>query len=286
MARFKIGAVMACLRLPRPEALKAAHELGLEGIEPSVRMDDIEGSKAEGESLPDLKRECDRLGMRISAVVGGSALPGVAHGPLTAETRQAARRLVDYVADLDVPIITTHIGIIPADAESDRRRAMRDFWREAADHAAKLGVVFAIETGPERAEVLRAFIEDVGSPALGVNLDPANLAMVMGEDAVEAARILGPHVRHTHAKDGAKLRPCDGTIVYDPARAEERRADVERNGPIYEERSLGEGTVRWPEYLDVLSAAGFDGFLSIERERSDNPIESIRHSVEFLRKFL
>lgn len=283
MARFEIGTRLVCLRLPRSEGVKTAHELGLDGIEPSVKMDDIEGAAPQGETLADARRECDRLGLTISAIGGGSALPGVAHGEFTAEQRAAARRLVDFVADLEIPVITSHIGVVPEDRDSARYAAMRDYWREAADRAADRDVVLAIETGPERSEVLRGFIEDVASPALGVNLDPANLAMIINEDAVHAAEVLGPHVRHTHAKDGAQLRPCDASLVYDPERREERAADVERHGPFYEERAFGQGAVRWPEYLDALAAAGFDGFLSIERERSDSPVESTREAAEFLR---
>ena len=44
---------------------------------------------------------------------------------------------------------------------------------------------FAIETGPERAEVLRAFLDSLGSRGVAVNLDPANLVMVTGDDPVK-----------------------------------------------------------------------------------------------------
>jgi len=104
-------------------------------------------------------------------------------------------------------------------------------------------VTFAIETGPEPAAVLKRLLDAADSPGVGVNLDPANLVMVTGDDPVAAARLLGPRVVHTHAKDGRKLQACDAAEVYG-AFADGGFAQLEkRMGRLFEEVPLG--AARW-----------------------------------------
>ena len=45
---------------------------------------------------------------------------------------------------------------------------------------------------------------------------------------------------------------------------------------------LGEGSVRWPEYLAALEGIGYHGFLTIEREVGENPEADIAKAVSFL----
>lgn len=64
----------------------------------------------------------------------------------------------------------------------------------------------AIETGPEISADLKVFLDDLHSTGVAVNLDPANLVMVTGDDPVQAVYNLKDYIVHTHAKDGIKLR--------------------------------------------------------------------------------
>ena len=139
-----------------------------------------------------------------------------------------------------------------------------------------------METGPEPARTLRALIDDVGDAGLGVNLDPANLAMVLREDPVAAARTLAGRIVHTHAKDGVNLRPCSGKEVYG-AFAEGTVERLVERGELFRETPLGEGSVPWPAYLRALADTGFRGYLTIERETGPDPAADIAAAVAFLR---
>ena len=57
-------------------------------------------------------------------------------------------------------------------------------------------------------------------------------------------------------------------------------------GHEYLELPLGKGDVDFDIYLPALSAAGFDGFLTIERECGDAPEKDIAMAVEFLKEKL
>ena len=158
---------------------------------------------------------------------------------------------------------------------------MRAACRELGDYAESCGVAFAIETGPETAESLAAFLRKVDSKGIGVNYDPANLVMVAGDDPVRGVHALKDFIVHTHAKDGVQYRPCDTEQVYG-AFADGGVEDFDF-GRHFDEVPLGQGGVDFDAYLAALADVGYQGYLTIEREVGDNPEADIRMAVEFLR---
>ena len=66
-------------------------------------------------------------------------------------------------------------------------------------------------------DTLGDFLDSLNSTGVAVNLDPANLRMVTGDDPVKAVHRLKKYIVHTHAKDGNRLAVGDPEIIY-PAR--------------------------------------------------------------------
>ena len=151
-----------------------------------------------------------------------------------------------------------------------------------AAFADESGARFAVETGPEKADTLRRFLDAIGSRGVSVNLDPANLAMCAGDDPVNAVHTLKDYIVHTHAKDGLRLRAADTRRLYAPTfyGLEPETWDCIREVP------LGEGGVKWDEYLAALKNIGYDGFLTVEREVGERPSEDILKAVAFLKEKL
>jgi sugar phosphate isomerase/epimerase len=86
--------------------------------------------------------------------------------------------------------------------------------RAAARAAAGAGVTLAVENHADlRAAELRDLLERVGDDAVGVCFDTAN-ALRVGDDPLEAARMLAPRVRMLHLKDCA---PPDGSVTGPPS---------------------------------------------------------------------
>jgi sugar phosphate isomerase/epimerase len=103
-------------------------------------------------------------------------------------------------------VLTSHIGVVPADESNPRFAVMRDALAELGEHGQKAGVRVAIETGPETPDTLKHFLDSIGGDWVGVNYDPANLRMVCGIDPVPGVAILADKIFHTHAKDGRMLK--------------------------------------------------------------------------------
>lgn len=137
---------------------------------------------------------------------------------------------------------------------------------------------FAIETGPEIATTLKMFLDDLGSKGVAVNYDPANFVMVTGDDPVKGVYTLADYIVHTHAKDGKKLLDISAEEIY-------RVIDEEKNqGLNYIELPLGQGDVDFDNYLKALEEVGYRGYLTIEREVGENPVEDISMATEYLKE--
>ena len=160
---------------------------------------------------------------------------------------------------------------------------MQEACRELAEFADSLDAHFAIETGPERAQTLRTFLDSLNSKGVAVNLDPANLVMVTGDDPVKAVYTLKDYIVHTHAKDGIKLKDSNPEYIYQVVHP---IPEEYSQGGYFEEVPLGKGSVPFKEYLTALDDIGYKGFLTIERECGDNPSADIAAAANYLRSFM
>lgn len=283
---MKIGALVDSLQLPLEEGLEKAAELGLDGVQMHVAAGKNPIWEMTDTGIARLREKCRSLGVEISATCGDLGGHGFERPDENATRIPQMRRVIDVTNALGCKIVTTHIGVVPADRDCPQYKVMCSALAEIGNYAESAGVVLAIETGPEPARVLRRFIEDTGSGAVKVNLDPANMVMVLNEDPAESAAILAPHIVHTHAKDGVHYRKCDPVKVYHAFAEGGFDKLLEETGQLFEEVPLGQGGVPWPAYLAALRDAGFDGFLTIERETGDNPAADIAAAVAFLKQAL
>ena len=284
MMPFKIGVLSDSFRLSPRDGIRKAREVGADGVQVYAVHGEISPELMDRETRRDFSRYCSELGLDISALCGDLGGHGFQHADENHMRIEKSKRIVDLAVDLGTSVVTTHIGVVPEDKDNETYRILRAACSELGKYAASKGVTFAIETGPEKATTLRSFLDDIGSRGIGVNLDPANLVMVVADDPVQAVYTLKDHIAHTHAKDGVQLHPCDPVKVYG-AFAEGGVTELETL-KLFEEVPLGEGGVNWDAYLSALREIGYAGYLTIEREVGENPERDIRLAVQFLRSHL
>lgn len=280
---MKIGALNSSLRKPLPATVKKYAEMGIQGMQLQITPEHLIFSDAR---LAEIRKLCADAGLEISAVCGDIAHT---HFGVTAEWRDRVelhKRVVDIAVKLGTKVITTHIGVVPAEKNDPVYPIMVESIREAAEYSGACGTVFAIETGPEKADILLNLLQDVDSKGLGVNLDPANLRMVSCEDPVHAVELLGKYIVHTHAKDGINTFPGLAAAAYRMLEPDGSPRKFSEPPAKYQEVPLGQGQVPWDGYLAALKKAGYDGFLTIERECGSDPEGDIRLAVNFLKSKL
>ena len=274
--KFKIGVMSDCLGLGPDGGVKKAAELGADGVQVWTTGGKMSPEQMDAAARARFKAFCADLGLEISALCGD--LGGGFHNPQTNPASiERSKRIIDLAADLGTNVVTTHIGVVPDNPRNETYKVMLKACRELAGHAAGKGVVFAVETGPEKAVTLKRLLDEVGSPGLGVNLDPANLVMVAADDPVAAVHALDDYIVHTHAKDGIRLKASDAEKTCSGQTPPEL-------GPGFKEVPLGEGGVDWDAYLDALSEIAYCGYLTIERECGADRVGDIAAAIAFLRE--
>ena len=276
MKKFPIGIIINSFRTDIPTSVRKAAECGAQGIQ----VYSTHGEMAPENLSPEKRREFLKLvkdnGLIISALCGDLGGGGFIHKDLNKERVEKSKRILDLAKDLETDIVTTHIGVVPSDPNHDRYKIMQEACHELAEYADSIDAHFAVETGPETSAVLKGFLDSLDSTGVGVNLDPANLVMVTGDDPVQAVHNLKKYIVHTHAKDGKQIFYRDPEIVYGI------KKDVIVTDDSFLEVPLGEGSVDFPKYLAALEEIGYNGFLTIEREVGDDPAKDIRAAVDFL----
>ena len=277
MKKFPIGVIVDSFRTDIPTAVKKAALCGAQGIQVyatrgAMSPDELKGAKRK-EFLDLVKSE----GLIISALCGDLGGGGFIHKDLNRDRVDYSKRILDLAKELETDVVTTHIGVVPSDPNHDRYKIMQEACHELAEYADSIGAHFAVETGPETSAVLKGFLDSLNSTGVGVNLDPANLVMVTGDDPVQAVHNLKKYIVHTHAKDGKQIFFRDPEIVYGI------KKDVIVTDDSFIEVPLGEGSVDFPKYLAALEEIGYNGFLTIEREVGDNPERDIKAAVDFLK---
>lgn len=157
----------------------------------------------------------------------------------------------------------------PGDTDHDRRwEQLRRALTILAPEAADAGVVLCVEnhfgTMTQTAADTARLVREVGSPAVRVLYDQANLTFTHDETWQEAFAVQGDLVGHVHVKDLVFKDPSAPFRASDTARvkAEERAV---------RSRVIGTGVVPWPEILEELVRRGYDDVLSLEYEYRWHP---------------
>lgn len=225
-----------------------------------------------------VRREAQKKKVRITAFWSGWPGPAawnLVEGPATlglvptayrAQRVEALKLAGAFARELGAPAIVTHLGFIPENPADALFPEVVAAVRHVAQHLQNLGLEFWFETGQETPVTMLRLIQSVGLSNLGINLDPANLILYGRANPIDALDVFGSYVRNVHAKDG--LYPTDPM-------------------QLGREVKVGEGRVRFPEFVRRLKAIGFTGEFIIEREISGaQQRRDIAETVNYLGRLL
>lgn len=153
------------------------------------------------------------------------------------------------------------------------------------DKFQEYGVKFAIEIHPN------SFVYDIHTavkalelvnyhPALGYNLDPANILYLQIDPAI-AIDTLQDRIFHVHAKDAELAKhnlPMGGTLMH---------GDMGALNHTYRFRIPGWGQVEWKRLITELSLVGYKGSISYEHEDvTMSRMDGVEKTAEFLKPLI
>ena len=284
MSQFSLGMIADCLRLPFTESIIRCRELGADGVQLYAVDGELAPEVMTSASIREHNKILQDNGLEVSALCGDLGGHGFCRAEENPTKIERSKRIIDLALEMGTHIVTTHIGVVPADETSRGYAVLHDACEELAAYAHANGATFAVETGPEPAVRLRKFLDSLSTKGVGVNLDPANLVMVTNDDPVKAVETLAPYIVHTHVKDGICLRKTDPQIIYDFF-ADGGIGDI-RLSDYFLETPIGQGHVNFPAYFAKLKEIGYHGYLTIEREVGQDPAGDIALAVKAIRNYI
>lgn len=173
--------------------------------------------------------------------------------------------VADIAQKLGLKLVTLHAGFLPHEPSDPAFQKLLKRIMLIAELFAARHIDLGFETGQETADTLRAFLQLLNKPNVGVNFDPANMILYDKGDPIAALRVLGPWLKQCHIKDAVKTKVP---------------------GTWGEEVPVGAGQVNWRAFFETLDKLNFKGGLAIEREAGEQRIADIRTAREYLTRLL
>ena len=165
-------------------------------------------------------------------------------------------KVLDVAVKLGIPIITIRPFGKPDDKETTKQEF--DYIRELSKRAESRGMILAVKAHIQASiydtKTLIQMLDEIDSPALGVNLDPIQ-QYKGGDDIADSVLKLGKRIVHTHFHDSLKaLRFLNLPVTKVKA----------------EDEIPGRGDVDCPKILRRLKEVGYDGAIDFQTVTARN----------------
>jgi len=240
-------------RMDLPEFIDRVAAMDLDGVElTSYYFPD----PVTPEHLAGLKLRCHLQGLDIT----GTPVRNTFTFPAGPERDREVAHVVRWIgiaADLGSPAIRIFAG----DAQKgqtleEAQRCCADSIRACLPHAARRGVILALENHGgivAEADSLLKIVREVGSPWCGINLDTGNF--------------------HTDDPYGdiARCAPLAVTVQV--------KTEIQRRGGMKEQADLA-------RIVRILRDSGYRGYVTLEYEAAENPLEAVPRHLKALRGLL
>ena len=255
--------------------MEKAHEMGFEAIE----FIDLPGGSHEKECelAAQLRARADDLGMDINAHTVSANLYQGSEEADRCEVERIKRKL-DVAAILGAKVFrhdacwnipkTGNVRSFDAMLPTIAKNA-----REITEYAATLGIKTCVENHgflAQDSDRMERLFNAVNHENFGLLVDMGNFVCV-DEDNVTAVSRVAPYAVHAHAKDMYKSKTGGEGF------------GQTRGCNYFKGAVLGEGDVDVARCVSVLKKAGYDGYLSIEFEGSEDCIEGIAKGFAYLK---
>ena len=247
-----------------------AWEQDLDGMIAWALENDLEVIDLGGDADRSAKTVID-AGLRVGSadlVVGGEMM-----SPDAGKRRDAVARNTEYVrACAAAGAKTIFVCMIPEDPSRPRAENfayMVESYSELSATFEQNDAYLVIEGWPGPGslvctpETYRAFIDQVGSPNMGVNYDPSHLVR-MGIDPIRFLWEFVGNVFHVHGKDCMIIE--ENLYQYGNLQEATFDAPYKYGGMNWRYTIPGHGASDWKLILNILKDRGYSGCVSIELE--------------------
>ena len=166
---------------------------------------------------------------------------------------------MQLASQLSSRVLIINLRDLPEGPDSPQWPTVIDVLQRLSTTAMRLGLQLAAQTGEAPLSALQALVGELPERAIGFDLHPAQL-IAAGVAPLEFIQAVGPAITHVHAADAVRDLAAGRAV----------------------EVQLGRGTAEFPELLGSLEEFSYQGWITIERSDSANPVEETATAVEYL----
>ncbi len=261
------------------DTIAKAKELGFEAIE----FTDIDGKEdytLQMENARKLRLEADRFGMTINAYTIGGCLFQETQESMDAEVERLKRQ-IDITKILGAPIMRHDVTYYLTKTGKGRSFDMQlpiiaENARKLTEYAASQGIQTCTENHgyiAQDSDRLERLFNAVAHDNYGLLVDMGNFLCV-DEDPIHAVSRVAPYAFHVHIKDMRVRSTPVGSM------------SMTRGGNYLKGCVVGEGDVPVKQCLQIFHRIGYEGFVSLEYEGSEDCIAGITRSLANIRQML
>jgi sugar phosphate isomerase/epimerase len=266
----------AFTRVPLDDALEAIARIGYSGAEIMADRPHLWPPDVDADRVAALKAKAAELGIALCNINGFTMKAvGDMHHPSWIETDEEARdarvkhtlACLELARGLGIPFVSTEPGG-PVHGTIEMRGKEYALFARMLDRvvprAEELGVTLLIEPEPgllfEDMDSVTAFLENMDTPALGVNFDAGHFYCI-GDDPAGLVNAFGSFLKHVHIEDIAADR-------------------------VHKHLIPGRGAMDFGKFFDALKRRNYKGFVTVELYPYDEtPEQAAEEAYKFLRPY-
>ena len=270
-------------RLTQLDVVKAAAEAGFEGIEfTEIRPREGAAYEERLDFAEKIRREAEKYGISIVAYDVGASLYHESAEECTAEVERVCRE-IDIASLLGAPLVRHDVCY--SVRHGGRVRSF-DAMLPVIAHSARQITEYALGKGirtcsenhgyvAQDSDRVERLLSAVDHENYGLLVDIGNFACA-DEDSASAVSRLAPYAFHVHAKD-FKITPF-GEYT-------EAQGIISRGCNLLCGCVIGEGDIPVARCLAILKRAGYNGFVTVEYEGSEDCLSGIARGKANLEKY-
>lgn len=260
MIRQRIGVVLEALRLRAKEGIKTASMLGFNGIQINVTQGELTPENLSQTGCRELKRIVNTNRLVICAL-GGELGAGFINENDFVFLIEKTKKLVNLALELQTNIITIQIGNIPLELNSSYGDSVITALTEVGTYAEHYGCNLAANVNFDNYDTLKGLFAALQTQGIKLNYSPAAL-LTNNLGPVDGILGLHEYIAHTNLWDTRQI-------------GEGRRVEV----------PIGEGILPMDEIITTLESTGYQGHYVINSNITQDAIEDIKKSKDFLDRF-
>ena len=276
---MKLGVITDCFKKNFYDSVALAGELGFDGVQVYATTGEFSPTALSELDVAALREHLKKNGLVISALCGDMGGHGFEIEADNPDRIEKTKRIIDLAVSFDTKVVTTHIGVIPADAQSEKYRVMLSALRACGEYAAERGVRTVTENHgyfSQDANRVEKLINTVNHENFGALVDVGNF-MCADEDPWKSVSVMAPYAYHVHVKDFHKKSGMEPN----PGKGWFRT----RGGDYLRGAIIGHGEAHVAQSLYVLKKSGYDGYLTVEFEGMEDKLVGIELGLVNLKKF-